>query len=552
MNRPFVPDETMDSLRSLEGDSSTQDAALRTLESLAADGIAGRIADREITVWSSDPTEISDRLGWLDLPQTMTEKLGEVRAFVERLRERGVSDVVLLGMGGSSLAPEVFRRTFGAAPGHPSLHVLDTTSPDWIRRVTNAVDPAKLHALVASKSGSTIEVRTLYAHFRALVESRGLPNPGSHFTAITDPQTGLEDLARKEGFDRIFTNPPDLGGRYSALSLFGLVPAAVIGVDVEALLARAAGAASRCAANTPANENPGLALGALLGAAAKLGRDKLTLVASRPIASIGLWIEQLIAESTGKEGAGIIPVDAEPWVDPARYGTDRLFVALVLGEDAAVLGRARSLSAAGHPTLTIRLRDTLDLGAEMFRWEYATAVAGHVLGIHPFDQPNVEAAKIKARAVLDALGRGEAMERIPEDDPVPFLAASEAGDVVYLMVYGEPRPELEAALAELRVAIVETRGLATTLGFGPRFLHSTGQLHKGGPSKCACVQIVLNEEPLPIPGQPIGFEQLIVAQATGDFLALKDSGKRVVRAAAGRSPVTTIRDWAKRLRSARR
>ncbi len=552
VNRRSVPEEAAGSAGSLAGDPATRDAASLALRALAAADFAGRIARRDTTLWRDDPAEIADRLGWLDLPRTMPAHGEALRAFAAELHDRGVADLVLLGMGGSSLAPEVFRRTFGSAPGQPRLHVLDTTSPDWIRRVTGAVSPASLHVLVASKSGSTIEVRTLFAHFEDFVKQSGEALPGKHFTAITDPGTGLEELARSHGFARVFTNPPDLGGRYSALSLFGLVPAAALGSDGGALLERADAMARRCAPEVPPEENPGLVLGALLGSAANAGRDKLTIVTSRPIESFGLWIEQLIAESTGKDGTGVVPVDAEPWVDPVRYGKDRLFVAVVLGEDGAVLGRARSLTEAGHPVFTIRLEDRLDLGAEMFRWEYATSVCGRLLGVHPFDQPNVEAAKKKARTILDALGRGEAIPPIPEADPVPSLAAVAPGEMVGLMVYGEPRPELEAALAEMRSTIVEVRGVATTLGFGPRFLHSTGQLHKGGPPRALYVQLVLDEEPLPIPGEGIGFEQLIAAQAAGDYLALVDSGKRVVRASPGRNPAGTVRETAKRLRSARR
>ncbi len=536
----------------LRGNDATTDRAVLALGKLVADRIAARIEARDSTVWRDDAREITDRLGWLDLPHTMPARTGEIRTFVDRLRQDGVSDVVLLGMGGSSLAPEVFRRTFGSAPGFPRLHVLDTTSPSWIRRVTNEIDPRRMHALVASKSGSTIEVRTLFAHFLECVRGAGIERPGSRFTAITDPGTGLEQLARSHDFSTIFTNPPDIGGRYSALSFFGLVPAAVLGVDVDRLLERAKSMAERCRAETPAPDHAGLVLGAILGSAARAGRDKLTLVASAEIDSFGLWIEQLIAESTGKEDTGIVPVIGEPAVDPMRYGADRLFVAISVGDDPAVIRRAAKLAAAGHPVMSFVLADRLDLGAEMFRWEYATAVAGHLLEIHPFDQPNVEAAKRRARTILDDLTRGAPAESIPEEDPMELFDMARSGDTVAFKVFGEPTAELESAFDDLRAALVERRGVATTLGFGPRFLHSTGQLHKGGPPNAVFVQLVLQEAPLPIPGERFGFETLIAAQAAGDWLALRDSGRRVARAPQAANPAVMVQDWARRVRESRR
>jgi glucose-6-phosphate isomerase/transaldolase/glucose-6-phosphate isomerase len=536
----------------LRGDPASADRARLALERLDDERIGARIDSRDPTVWRTDPREISDRLGWLDLPRTMASRTGEMHAFADRLKKDAVGDVLLLGMGGSSLAPEVFRRTFGSAPGRPRLHVLDTTSPAWIRRAVSSVDARSLHALVASKSGSTIEVRTLFAFVLDLVRRAGVARPGSCFTGITDPGTGIESLSRAHEFAHLFTNPPDIGGRYSALSFFGLVPAAAIGVDVDRLLERGASMAARCAGDAPAGEHPGLVLGAILGSAARAGRDKLTLVCSPAIDAFGMWVEQLVAESTGKDDTGIVPVIGEPWAEPRRYGDDRLFVLLALGDDRDIERRAEELAGAGHPVVFISWNDAYDLGGEMFRWEYATAVAGHLLEIHPFDQPNVESAKRNARAILDDLARGEPLPWIPEEDPIPLLSSVVAGETAAFMVFGEPTLELESAFETLRRALVDVRGVATTLGFGPRFLHSTGQLHKGGPANAVFVQILIDEEPLPIPGERFGFEALLAAQAAGDWLALRQAKRRVVRAPRTQDVPGAIRVWAERVRKSGR
>jgi glucose-6-phosphate isomerase/transaldolase/glucose-6-phosphate isomerase len=451
-----------------------------------------------------------------------------------------VEDVLLLGMGGSSLAPEVFRRTLGSAPGRPRLHVLDTTSPRRIRRVTEAIDARRFHALVASKSGSTIEVRTLFAHYRAV--AAGVGEPGARFTAITDPGTGLEELARAEGFRACFTNDPDIGGRYSALSCFGLVPAAVLGADVDGLLDRAAGMAAACLDDGPAASNPGCVLGAALGAAAGAGRDKLTLLLSPEIESLGLWVEQLVAESTGKDGRGIVPVVGEPWVGAGALGNDRLFVAsrVAGGRNEGLDARVAELQAAGCPVLTIDLDGPLDLGAAMFRWEHATAVAGHVLGIQPFDQPDVQSTKAATMRILDALRRGESLPDEAGGDGGRLLRAARPGDYVALMVYGDPSSELLDALDELRAAVGRSLRLATTLGIGPRFLHSTGQLHKGGAANGVFLQILLDEEDVPVPGEHFGFRELLGAQAGGDLDALRAAGRRVARLDG--DPVRAVRE----------
>ena len=545
--------ETQDALPANElvrGNALVRDDAARALRTLEEREIARRIWMRDHTVWQSDPSEIQDRLGWLDLPRTMVARVPGIVSIADDVRAQA-DDVVLLGMGGSSLAPEVFARSFGSRSGYPRLHVLDSTSPNRIRRVAEGLNWKRVHFLTSSKSGSTIEVRTLFSYFYERVREAGLGEPGRCFTAITDPGTALAELGAAKSFARVLLNPPDLGGRYSALSLFGLVPAAMVGIDIAQLLERAANMAAQCEAQVPVRENPGMRLGAILGSAALAGRDKLTLRIAAPIDSFALWIEQLVAESTGKDGRGIVPVAGDRAIDPSFYAQDRLFAAIPCG-DSGLPRYATALEAAGHPLVILPTNDAYDLGAEMFRWEFATAVAGHLLGIHPFDQPNVEAAKKYARDSIEALKRGRAMEKIAEEDPVPFLSSASPGDHVGIMVFGDPDAELLEILQELRATIVERTRAATTLGIGPRFLHSTGQLHKGGTAHARYVQILLRENPLPIPGEPFGFDQLLAAQAAGDFLALKEAGKFVLRAPATRDPHAEARSWIARLRGAKK
>jgi glucose-6-phosphate isomerase len=531
------------------GNALVREDAARALHTLAERDIAQRIWNRDHTVWRSDPTEIRDRLGWLDLPRTMPARVAEIQRIAEEVRAQA-DDVVLLGMGGSSLAPEVFAQSFGVRSGFPRLHVLDSTSPNRIRAVAESVNWKRVHVLTSSKSGSTIEVRTLFAYFFERLREAGLSEPGRCFTAITDPGTSLAELAAAKKFARVLLNPPDLGGRYSALSLFGLVPAAFLGIDIAQLLERAQSMAARCEAHVPVEENPGMRLGALLGSAALAGRDKLTLRIAVPIDSFALWIEQLVAESTGKDGRGIVPVVGEPPVDPSSYANDRLFIGIPCA-DSGPPRNAAALEAAGHPVAILPAADAYDLGAQIFLWEFATAVAGHLLGIQPFDQPNVEAAKKYARDLIDALKRGRPLEKIPEDDPVPFLESASPADHVGIMVYGDPDDELIDALQSLRAAIVERTRAATTLGVGPRFLHSTGQLHKGGSDHARYLQILLRENPLPIPGEPFGFDQLLSSQASGDYRALMDTGKSVLRTPATREPHAEVRNWIARLRGAK-
>lgn len=524
----------------LHAPPSFTDRVRTILRRLESDRVVARIGSSDHTVWKDDPRELVDRLGWLSVMSRMRPEVPRIQAWADGLVSDGIRDVVLLGMGGSSLAPEVFARTFPAVPSRPRLHVLDSTSPDWIRRVTGSVDPARTHVLLASKSGTTIEVDTLAAHFRQLVEGAVGSRWASHFTAITDPGTVLDRRGVGEGFGAVWRNPADIGGRFSALSFFGLVPAAVLGIGIEGLLESAESMAARCRGEAAAS-NPGALLGAVLAAGVEAGRDKMTLLASPRLAAFGLWVEQLLAESTGKEGTGILPVVDEPAAVLAHAGADRTFVSVTTrpGEDAAHEARVASVRGGDAPLLELTTGDLLGLGGEMFRWEMATAVAGHLLRIHPFDQPDVQSAKTRAGEVLDLLAAGKTPPRPAGEEAGAVLRDVAPPSWVALMVYGDPSPALSSALESLRVAIGR-RGAATTLGLGPRFLHSTGQLHKGGPATGRFVQIVLEEGPLPIPGRNLGFDQLIRAQADGDFAALRDRGRRVSRVEGGPDPVRVV------------
>ncbi len=503
-----------------------------TLRRMAGDRTVPRIWDRDHTVWKQDPAEIADRLGWLQVTERMSKQVSSLESFAQEVRDEGIRHVVLLGMGGSSLGPEVLRQTFGSAEGYPELIVLDSTIPAAVRHVTDAIDPARTLFLVSSKSGSTIEVMSLYKHFRRLVEETvGADSAGRHFVAITDAGTPLERLAADRGFRRSFLNPSDVGGRYSVLSYFGLTPAALMGLDVAMLLQRADGA--RDAAHEQGEANPAAWLGAAMGTLAQNGRDKLTLVTSPAIAGFGLWVEQLVAESTGKEGKGVVPVAGEPLLEPAAYGNDRFFVYLRLdGDDNAQLDQAiERLESSGHPVARLALKDRYDLGGEFFRWEFATAVAGAILGIQPFDQPNVQQAKDLTAQVLASY---EKEGRLPDVSATgslrELLSGARPGDYLAIMAYVQETPAVVARLTDLRRAVMQRHGIATTLGFGPRFLHSTGQLHKGGPPTGLYVQIVADDaHDLPVPGETYSFGVLAAAQALGDLNALEALGRRVAR-----------------------
>ena len=534
---------------------SLQQAVDAILARMQKERVITRLWDRDHTLWKPDPTEISNRLGWLDSPAIMLPHLPQIRKVVDSVREAGYTHVLLLGMGGSSLAPEVFRLTFGVAPGFLDLQVLDTTDPDAIRAAAATLDPARTLFIPATKSGGTVETMSFLKYFyNRTAEAVGVDQAGAHFIAITDPGSGLADLARDLKFRHTFLNDPDIGGRYSALSFFGLVPALLIGVDAEQLLQRARDTAAAC---TRTDQNAGALLGAALGAGALAGRDKVTLVSSPPIAAFGAWVEQLIAESTGKEGKGILPVDNEPLGPPAVYGDDRLFVYLRLRDDDTHDRALQALIEAGQPVLCRELDTPYDLGREFFCWEIATVVAGYCLGINPFDQPDVETAKILARDMVQAY---QEEGRLPELEPTlrtgdiavfsqapatsleavlaAFLdgATTDSRGYIALQAYVAPDPQIDAALADLRRTLRDRTRRAITLGYGPRFLHSTGQLHKGDAGRGRFIQLTGDPaEDVNIPDAPgdpassITFGTLKAAQARGDCQALMDAGRQVLR-----------------------
>ena len=519
------------------------------LSGLQSRRVISRIWSGDHTVWKPDPTEISNRLGWLTVTDAMREQIPAMQALAQEVRDAGIRHVVLLGMGGSSLGPEVLRQTFGSAPGYPELIVLDSTVPGWVQSVTDAIDPAHTLFLVSSKSGSTTEPNMFYAYFRGLVEkAAGKDGAGQHFIAVTDSGTSLEKLAIDQGFRRVFANPPEIGGRYSVLSYFGLVPAALIGLDLSRLIDRADRMREETVSTVAVQENPGAWLGAVMGVLAQQGRDKLTLVTSPSIGSFGLWVEQLIAESTGKEGLGIIPVAGEPLTSPNHYGGDRLFVYLRLdGDDNDESDRAvQAIQESGQPLVRLNLRDKYDVGAEFFRWEMATAVAGSILGINPFDQPNVQAAKDMTDSVLGQFERsGELPPMEASSSLGDLLSQAGPGDYLVIMAYIRQTPQVDQALDDLRRKVTAKHGIATTMGYGPRFLHSTGQLHKGGPGSGLFLQLTgEHAHDLTIPGAPYTFGVLADGQAVGDLQALRASERRAVRVHLGSDPEEGLRRMA--------
>ena len=495
--------------------------------------IVERIWQGDHSVWKPSPEEIVNRLGWLSLPEKMTGETSDLARFSDEVRQEGYAHVVLLGMGGSSLGPEMLRQAFGSAPGRPELIVLDSTVPAWVGDVSGRIDPARTLFLVSSKSGTTIEPNVMYSHFRSLVgDAVGRDKAGQHCVAVTDPGTALEELASMYGFRRVFYGDPEVGGRYSILSSFGLVPAALMGIDVVGMLDRAARMHAFCMAADIA-DNPGGALGAAIGRLALEGRDKLTILASPSIAGFGLWVEQLVAESLGKEGRRVVPVAGEAALDSDVYGDDRLFVQVRLeGDDNALIDEAvEGLSRSEQPFIRLDLGDTLDLGAEVFKWEFAVAMAGAVLGVNPFDQPDVQAAKDMTNSVLAEFESSGTLPDAPETMPATDLPSQvRPGDYVAIMAYAHQTPELDAAVDGLRRALMTRFQVATTMGYGPRFLHSTGQLHKGGPPSGVFLQLVDDSgADIQIPGRPYSFGVLASAQALGDLRALQAEGRRVSR-----------------------
>jgi glucose-6-phosphate isomerase len=495
------------------GGWSLENATARRLDAIERERLVERIWARDHTAWKPEPTEIHDRLGWLTVADAMVGEVGGLQAFAQEAAAAGLRTAVLLGMGGSSLAPEVLHATFGVADGMLDLHVLDSTDPRQISQVEASVDLAKALFIVASKSGGTIETRCQFDYFW-----EKLPD-GGHYAVITDAGSALEKLGLERGVRWIFRNRPDIGGRYSALSFFGLAPAALMGVDLERLLASAQEMMRACGPGAPTRSNAGAMLGAALGEAALAGRDKLTLVLPPELSTLGTWIEQLVAESTGKEGKGTVPIEGEALGEPGAYGKDRLFVAI--GDDP----RLTALERAGHPVVRLSYSEPYQLGGEFFRWEFATAVAGQILGIQPFDQPNVQEAKDWTQRVLD----GEPVDGSTADlDAVLGLVGP--GDYIAITAYLPRDPATIAALDAIRLRLRDRFGVATTVGFGPRFLHSTGQLHKGGADNGVFLQVV-SDDPfdLAIPGRAYGFRELRDAQALGDLASLKAHGRRVAR-----------------------
>jgi transaldolase / glucose-6-phosphate isomerase len=480
------------------------------------DGVARRIWCKDDTLWGEHGApEIGNRLGWLTIAEAMREVLGDLQAFAKQAADDGLTDCVLLGMGGSSLAPEVLRRSFGSKAGALRLQVLDSTDAAAIRAVEGSIDIDKTLFIVSSKSGGTIETLSQFKHFWERKPD------GSHFVAITDPGSSLVDLAHEHGFRHVFLNDPDIGGRYSALSYFGLVPAALMGADVEALLDGAGQAEQACAPHETAS-NSGLWLGIALGELALRGRDKLTFIVDEPLRSFGLWAEQLVAESTGKEGKGILPVADEPVGAPEVYGDDRVFVHLCNGDDND--DEVAKLRDAGQPVITLAVGGPEDLGRIFFFAEFATAVAGWVLGINPFNQPNVQEAKDATNRVLQA---GDA--NIEDGDLADVL---QAGPPSYVAILGyvQPTAEFDEAVGELRATIRDATKQTTTFGYGPRYLHSTGQEHKGGPKTGRFLQLIHDgSQDVEIPGESYTFTQLKHAQADGDLETLRAHGLPAAR-----------------------
>lgn len=524
-----------------------QSTITSALDALSQNQVVERIWQKDYRLWKQEPTEISNRLGWLTVHDQMRQQHEQLTQCVAAAHDLKIKDVVLLGMGGSSLGPEVFRTVFGTQKGSPRLWVLDTTVPGWVRQVTKSITPIRTLFLVASKSGGTIEVMSLFGHFWNLLTKAKGSHGGKHFVAITDPGTGLEQMAKEYGFGQIFSNPPDIGGRYSVLSLFGLVPAALLGLNIMRLLDRAAGMAEQCRKTDDAHSNSGAYLGAAMGSLAKAGRDKVTVLSSPALSTFGLWAEQLLAESTGKEGTGLIPIAQEPLLKPGAYGTDRFFVYLKLkGDKNQALDRAvQALVKAKHPVLQFDLRDRYDLGAEFFRWEFATAVAGHLLGIQPFDQPNVQESKDNTNRVLESF---HSTGRLPEQTSHPAKDAAQTisnhlkpGTYVSILAYTTPAKLFEAAIRRLRQALMARYKIATTFGYGPRYLHSTGQLHKGGPNTGVFLELVDGMAPdLSIPAKPFTFGTLAKAQATGDIESLRAHHRQAIRVQLGRDQAATV------------
>ena len=533
----------------------------KNLNDWRASGKVRRLWQHDASLWTND--DESNWLGWLGITDDQLGSVGQLNAFADEIKRAGFSDILLLGMGGSSLCPEVLSLTYPQTPGFPRLHILDSTDPAQIRSVEKKVNLAKTLFIVSSKSGSTLEPNIYKQYFFERVKQTvGADRAGSHFIAITDPGSKMQQVAERDHFRHIFYGLPSIGGRYSALSNFGIVPAAAMGLDTGKFLQRAKEMVEACKASVPVEQNPGVLLGLTIGSAAKLGHDKITLITSPGIADLGAWLEQLIAESTGKLGKGIIPVDREALGGPEVYGNDRIFAYLRLetAPDATQDAKVSALEKAGHPVVRIAVADTYSLGQEFFRWEIATAVAGSILGINAFNQPDVEASKIVTKQLTSEY---ESKGSLPSEKPIleeagfklftddknaadlgratgsdhslksylrAHLARLGAGDYFALLAYVEMDAGHESLLQDLRMAVRDRKHVATCLGFGPRFLHSTGQAYKGGPNSGVFLQITCDDaNDLAVPGQKYTFGIVKAAQARGDFQVLIDRKRRALR-----------------------
>ncbi len=530
----------------------------RTLARLQVERFGVRLHERDATLWKQDPAEmrsIEEGLGWLDVVEKMLPNVQHLDDFRTELRQAGIRHVVHMGMGGSSLAPLVFQRSIGATPEGLPLTVLDTTDPATVLSIEGRCPVEQTLFIVATKSGTTVEPTEFMNYFYERLRRVKGDRAGENMVAITDPNTRLVHVAQERGFRKVFINMADIGGRYSALSYFGLLPAALLGIDVETLLNRTMEMVQACGPGIPVADNPGVRLGVAIGQLALLGRDKVTFLVPEALRTLGLWLEQLIAESTGKEGKGILPVAGEAIGDPRLYGEDRVFVHIGIRGVADVgLDALRALSDAGHPVISIQIEDLLDLGKEFYRWEVATATVGAILEINPFDQPNVQESKDNTDHLL-ALVRAEG--QLPAQDPaitaiplriygdqdastvcdalVAFFGLARQGDYVSLLAYLKEEPAIEDTLERIRLLIRDNLRLATTTGYGPRYLHSTGQLHKGGPDTGLFLEFTADDPvDVPIPGQPYSFSLLKRAQALGDLAALRRHGRRVMRIDLGR------------------
>jgi transaldolase / glucose-6-phosphate isomerase len=544
--------------------TSLPESLAATVKSTIAEWQSGgkmkRLWDRDASLWTG--TDESNWLGWLDIVEEQSAQQEQLQKFAKEVQTRGFEHILLLGMGGSSLCPEVLRMTFGHIPHFPVLHVLDSTDPAQVKAFEHQIDIAKTLFIVSSKSGSTLEPNIFKQYFfERTKQTLGRHEAGGHFIAITDPGSKMQQVAEGDKFLHVFFGRPSIGGRYSALSNFGMIPAAGIGLDTKKFLSRAVEMVHACGPSAAVQENPGAALGIILGTAANAGRDKVTIITSPGISDLGAWLEQLLAESTGKIGKGIIPVDRERLGPPDVYGNDRVFVYLRLENDAHGDEEAKvdALENTGQPVVRITMPDIYDLGAEFFRWEIATAVAGAIIGINAFNQPDVEASKLATRSLTSEYEKTGALpseKSFFEDSGIKLfsdeknaaelaklatdkslagylkahLSRIKAGDYFAVLGYIQMNAEHEQALQEMRHDVRDSKRVATCLGFGPRFLHSTGQAYKGGPNTGVFLQITCDDSvQLPVPGQKFTFGIVKAAQARGDFQVLAERGRRALR-----------------------